>query len=62
MKEFEANLDINNKGVTPRISLEIDVLRGLEDHQSEFRKLNTYAEAKRAVNLSYVIKLVVYAY
>jgi hypothetical protein len=62
MKEFEANLDINNKGVTPRIALEIDVLRGLEDYQSEFRKLNTYAEAKRAVNLSYVIKLVVYAY
>jgi hypothetical protein len=62
MKELETNLDINNKGVTPRIALEIDVLRGLEDYQLKFMELNTYAEAKRAVNLSYVIKLVVYAY
>lgn len=62
MKLLENSLDRNKKGVTPRITLDIDVLRGLEAYQSRFRKLNTYAEANRAVNLSYVIKLVVYSY
>jgi uncharacterized membrane protein YheB (UPF0754 family) len=62
MKELETNLSINKKGVTPRIALEMEVLRGLEDYQLKFMKLDTYAGATRAVNLGYVIKLVVYAY
>lgn len=62
MKELETKYDTNKKGVTPRIALDIDVLRGLEAYQREFMDLNTYAGAKRAVNLGYVIKLVVYAY
>lgn len=62
MKELETNLVINQKGVTPRIAIDMEVLRGLEDYQLKFMKLDTYAGAKRAVNLGYVIKLVVYAY
>lgn len=62
MKELETSLDINKKGVTPRIALDIGVLRGLEAHQLKFTELNTYTGAKRAVNLGYVIKLVVYGY
>jgi hypothetical protein len=62
MKELETNLAINKKGVTPRIAIDMEVLRGLEDYQLKFMKLDTYAGAKRAVNLGYVIKLVVYAY
>jgi uncharacterized membrane protein YheB (UPF0754 family) len=62
MKELETKLDINKKGVTPRVALELEVLRGLEAYQLKFMELDTYVGAKRAVNLGYVIKLVVYAY
>ncbi|QWC25113.1 hypothetical protein KJK41_22045 (plasmid) [Bacillus haikouensis] len=62
VKELEANLDINKKGVTPRIALDKEVLGGLKAYQMKFMGLDTYAGAKRAVNLGYVIKLVVYAY
>jgi uncharacterized protein YhjY with autotransporter beta-barrel domain len=62
MKKLESTLDINKKGATPRISLETEVIKGLETYQEEFQKLKIYAEAKRAVNFGYVIKLVLYAY
>ena len=62
MKELEFGININKKGVTPRIEIDISVLNGLEEYQLEFLKLDTYTSAKRAVNLGYVIKLVVYGY
>lgn len=62
MKKVEGLKNIESPSVNPKISFTTEVLEGLRFYQLEFLKLPTYKEAKKAINLGYVLKLVVYAY
>lgn len=62
LKQVEETSEHGFKGATPKLSLDVDVLRGLELYQLEFQRLEVYSNAQRPVKLSYVIKLVIYAY
>ena len=47
LKELKSNLNKDRKGATPRIHLDVEVLKGLEAYQKKFMKLNSFAGAKR---------------
>ena len=61
LRQIEQSSKSSVKGATPRISLDVEVLRGLESYQLEFQRLEIYSNAQRSVNVSYVIKLIIYA-
>lgn len=56
------NLIQNTSSVTPRLYMDIDVMEGLEEYRKRFMTLDRERIGKRPLKLSFVIKLVVYAY
>lgn len=51
-----------NKTLISKLTISRTVMDGIKKYSLEFMSLPTYSEAKRAINLGYVIKLMIFAY